>query len=101
MIDIIWEDRLVGLLLAEAPEPFDRRVAVGAVHPRATGPPLELGRRRVGAECLPSVEQGLQVDAVVHGVVVRAMCIVLPWMRWHLARFTRPRRAMLRFRSAV
>ena len=57
----------VGVLLAETGEVGDRRAAVGAVHPLAAGPPLELrGLGRVGQR-LAGAAQRLDVHAVVDG----------------------------------
>jgi hypothetical protein len=55
------------LLLAEAEEALDRRVAVCPVLPGVRGAPLELGRFRRGAQRLAGGEQGFDVDPVVHG----------------------------------
>ena len=55
----------VRMLLPQSREVRDRRAAVGAVHPLATGPPLELGGLWCVGERLARSEYRLDVDAVV------------------------------------
>ena len=71
MVGVEAELGLVALLVAEAEEALHRVAAVGAVHPLARRPPLELRRLGRGGERLTGVEQCLDVDAVVDGGVGR------------------------------
>jgi hypothetical protein len=53
------------LLLTQTRETLDFGVAVGAVHPVAGGPPLELRGFRRSRQGLPRAQQGFDVDTIV------------------------------------
>jgi hypothetical protein len=81
MIRVEREPFFVLLLLAEAVEALDRRMAMSAVHPLAACPPHELRGFRRTAERLPRAKQRLDVHAIInlgvfagvgHGFLLRA-----------------------------
>jgi len=69
VIDVELIRGAVLLLAAETGEAGHGRLAVGAVAPGAAGPPGELRRFRCGRQRVAGIEQGLDVHAVVDGMV--------------------------------